>query len=158
MEEPLVHLPRESDRHGEATTNTSEAVLHRDDVVADLGSIVRRLGRRNLARLEPQELADVGPGALDPGAQHGFQAKVGADEKVGIGDEATDATEPVHRTGCLVEELDDLVREGESTGHGGRDERPVPGLGPTDLATLARHEGIWSHPDSWVRRLTFRPR
>jgi hypothetical protein len=69
VQELLVHLAQQADRHGEALTNASEPVLERHHVVAHRCSIVSRVRGRNLASFEAQQLADVGLRALDPRAQ-----------------------------------------------------------------------------------------
>ncbi|MEZ5202963.1 MAG: hypothetical protein R2701_00840 [Acidimicrobiales bacterium] len=127
-----MHLPEQPDRDGEPVTHAGESVLHSEDVVADLRGVVGVARRGELAGLEPQELADVGLGAFDPRAEHGFEPEVRADEEVGVRDQPSNSAEAVDSTGRLVEQLDDLVREGDPAGRVGRDERPVALWGSAD--------------------------
>ncbi len=61
-----MHLTQEPDRQGEAVADTGEPVLHGEDVVAHFCGVVSLFGRRDLTRLEAQQLADIGPRAFDP--------------------------------------------------------------------------------------------
>ena len=94
---------------GKPLAHTRETVLHRNDVVGDLGGVIRLVGGWDLSGLEPQELAHVSLRALDPGTQHRLQTEVRPDEEVWVGDQPTDAAQAVDCTGRLVEQLDHLV-------------------------------------------------
>lgn len=145
VEETFVHLPEEPDGDGEALTHSSEPVLHRHDVVPDLRGVVGRFTWKHLPGFEAEQLAHVGLGPLDPGAQDRLETKVGSDEQVRVGDQAAHAAEAVHCASRLIEELDDLVRQAESTRRFGRVERPVPLGSLVDAASFGRSERIGPH-------------
>ena len=136
VEEAFVHLPEEPDGDGEALTDASEPVLHRHDVVPHLRGGVGRFTWKYLPGLEAEQFAHIGLGPLDPGAQDCLETKVGSDEQVRIGDQAADAAEAVHCASRLIEELDDLVGQAESTRRFSRVERPVPLGSLPDAASL----------------------
>jgi hypothetical protein len=109
---PLKKMPMQfpEQAHGDrkALCNPAKSVLHGHDVVADLSGVVGVVGRL-LARLEKEELIDVGLGALDARAEYCFQSEVWPDEKVGIRDEPTYASQSVDRSGRFVEQPHNLV-------------------------------------------------
>lgn len=124
VEQTFLHPPEQPDRDGEPVADAGEAVLHREDVVVDLGRVIDGITRGKLPGLEEQKLAHVGLRALDPGAEHRFEAEVRPDEQVWVGDDATDAAEAMDRACRLVEELHRLIGQREPARRLSWKERP----------------------------------
>jgi hypothetical protein len=122
-EKPSVHLSEEADGHRKAVADPGEAVLHCGHVILDLVRVFDFVGPDLLPGFEQQQLADVGFRSFDAGTEGRFEAQMGTDQQVRVGQQATDSSEAVHRAGRLVEHDGQIGRHVEVARQGVRKER-----------------------------------